>query len=295
MNNRSDRWLAYFMILPVVAAVLAFVIGPTWNVGTLSLTQVVMGMERDFGTLDNFRALASDPLFALVVKNTAIWIIGGTFLCVLVGLAVGTFLSIDSWMTTGLRALILLPWVMPDVVTAMAWKWMLHGQVGVIGNTIQSVGLTDQQISFLGDPDLVMWTLVVVLIWRKMPLVALILCAAIRSVPSEQIEAARMDGATAFERFRFVIIPNIAFSLTAVTVISMIWITAEFALPWIMTGGGPANSSQIMSTYIYQQSFEFFNWGVASAMSVVNLVMLMMIVALYLYVNRRSWASGADK
>jgi multiple sugar transport system permease protein len=74
----------------------------------------------------------------------------------------------------------------------------------------------------------------------------------------------------------------------------MIWITAEFALPWIMTGGGPANSSQIMSTYIYQQSFEFFSWGVASAMSVVNLVMLMAIVALYLYVNRKSWASGAE-
>lgn len=295
MNNRSDRWLAYFMILPVVAAVLAFVIGPTWDVGTLSLTRVVMGMERGFGTLDNFRALAADPMFALVVKNTAIWILGGTVLCVLVGLAVGTFLAVDSWMTTLLRALILLPWVMPDVVTAMAWKWMLHGQVGVIGNAIQSTGLTEQQMSFLGDPDLVMWTLVVVLIWRKMPLVALILCAAIRSVPSEQIEAARMDGATATERFRFVVIPNIAFSLTAVTVISMIWITAEFALPWIMTGGGPANASQIMSTYIYQQSFEFFNWGVASAMSVVNLVMLMLIVALYLYVNRRSWASGADK
>jgi multiple sugar transport system permease protein len=294
MNSKSDRWLAYFMILPVVAAVLAFVIGPTWDVATLSLTNVVMGQERGFGTLGNFRALAADPNFALVLKNTAIWIVGGTFLCVVIGLAVGTFLAIDSKMTTVLRAMILLPWVMPDVVTAMAWKWMLHGQVGVIGNAIQSAGVTEQQISFLGDPDLVMWTLVVVLIWRKMPLVALILCAAVRAVPSEQIEAARMDGASALERFRFVIIPNIAFSLTAVTVISMIWITAEFALPWIMTGGGPANASQIMSTYIYQQSFEFFNWGVASAMSVVNLVMLVLIVALYLYVNRRSWASGAE-
>lgn len=294
MNSSSDRWLAFFMILPVVAAVLAFVIGPTWNVATLSLTQVVMGQERGFGTLGNFRALAADPMFALVLKNTAIWILGGTVLCVLTGLAVATFLAIDSKMTTGLRALILLPWVLPDVVTAMAWKWMLHGQVGVIGNTLQSAGLTEQPISFLGDPDLVMWTLVVVLIWRKMPLVALILCAAIRSVPNEQIEASRMDGANAIERFRFVVIPNIAFSLTAVTVISMIWITAEFALPWIMTGGGPANSSQIMSTYIYQQSFEFFSWGVASAMSVVNLVMLMAIVALYLYVNRKSWASGAQ-
>lgn len=287
----NDRRLAYFMILPVVAAVLAFVVGPTYNVATLSLTQVVMGQERGFGTLSNFNALFNDPVFWTVMKNTAIWIVGGTVLCVTVGLGVGAFLAVDSKMTTWLRALILLPWVLPDVVTAMAWKWMLHGQVGIIGQTLESTGLTNGTVSFLGDPDTVMWTLVVVLIWRKMPLVALILCAAIRSVPDDQLEAARMDGATAFERFRFVVLPNIAFSLTAVTVISMIWITAEFALPWIMTGGGPANSSQIMATYIYQQSFEFFNWGVASAMSVVNLVMLASIVGLYLYINRRSWAS----
>ncbi len=292
---QNDRLLAYFMILPVVAAVLAFVVGPTYNVATLSLTQVVMGQERGFGSLDNFRALAADPVFWTVMKNTAIWIVGGTILCVTVGLGVGTFLAVDSRMTTWLRALILLPWVLPDVVTAMAWKWMLHGQVGIIGQTLASTGVTEEPISFLGDPNLVMWTLVVVLIWRKMPLVALILCAAIRSVPDDQLEAARMDGATAFERFRFVVLPNIAFSLTAVTVISMIWITAEFALPWIMTGGGPANASQIMATYIYQQSFEFFNWGVASAMSVVNLVMLATIVALYLYINRRSWASEGAK
>ncbi|MDO6729292.1 sugar ABC transporter permease [Marinovum sp. 2_MG-2023] len=292
---RSDRLLAYALILPVVAAVVAFVVGPTYNVATLSLTQVVMGMERGFGTLGNFKALAADPVFGLVLKNTAIWILGGTFLCVTVGLGVGTFLAIDGRLTGWLRALILLPWVLPDVVTAMAWKWMLHGQVGIIGQTLQQSGLTEGTISFMGDPDLVMWMLVVVLIWRKMPLVALILCAAIRAVPDDQVEAARMDGANAVERFRFVTLPNIAFSLTAVTVISMIWITAEFALPWIMTGGGPANASQIMATYIYQQSFEFFNWGVASAMSVINLVMLASIVALYLYVNRRSWASEGQK
>ncbi len=292
---RSDRLLAYAMILPVVIAVVAFVVGPTYNVATLSLTQVVMGQERGFGTLGNFRALAADPVFGLVLQNTAIWILGGTFLCVTVGLGVGTFLAIDSRMTGWLRALILLPWVLPDVVTAMAWKWMLHGQVGILGQTLQSSGLTEGTVSFLGDPDLVMWMLVIVLIWRKMPLVALILCAAIRSVPDDQLEAARMDGANAVERFRFVTLPNIAFSLTAVTVISMIWITAEFALPWIMTGGGPANASQIMATYIYQQSFEFFNWGVASAMSVINLFMLATIVALYLYVNRRSWASEESK
>ncbi|RUS65027.1 sugar ABC transporter permease [Pseudorhodobacter sp. E13] len=294
MNRRSDIWLAYFMILPVVAAVLAFVIGPTWDVITLSLTQFVMGQARGFGTLVNFKALLADPVFPVVLKNTAIWILGGTVACVLTGLCVGLFLAIDSKLTGALRALILLPWVLPDVVTAMAWKWMLHGQVGIIGDSFSRMGVTDGPISFLGNPDMVMWILVLILVWRKMPLVALILCAAIRAVPAEQIEASRMDGANAFHRLRYVILPNIAFSLTAVTVISMIWITAEFTLPWVTTGGGPANASQIMATYIYQQSFQFFNWGVGSAMSVVNLVFLMLVVGLYLYINRRSWAAGGN-
>ncbi|HEY8593811.1 MAG TPA: sugar ABC transporter permease [Devosiaceae bacterium] len=295
MNRRSDIWLAYFMILPVVAAVLAFVIGPTWDVATLSLTRIVMGQQRGFGTLANFAALLHDPLLPTVARNTVIWIFGGTVMCVATGLAVGMFLAVDSKLTAGLRALILLPWVLPDVVTAMAWKWMLHSQVGIIGDTISRLHLTDKPISFLGNPNLVMWVLVVILVWRKMPLVALILCAAIRAVPAEQTEASRMDGANALERFRYVVLPNIAFSLTAVTVIAIIWITAEFTLPWVATGGGPANSSQIMSTYIYQQSFQFFNWGGGAAMSVVNLVFLMLIVALYLYINRRSWAAGGEK
>ncbi|HEV7277500.1 MAG TPA: sugar ABC transporter permease [Devosiaceae bacterium] len=295
MKLRSDHWLAYGMILPVVAAVLAFVVGPTYDVTTLSFTRFIMGQDRGFGGLVNFEALASDPQFATVLTNTGIWILGGTVLCVLLGMTVAVYLARDSKLTTFLRAIILLPWILPDVVTAMAWKWMLHGQVGIIGQTVTDLGLTERTISFLGDPDLVMWMLVAVVVWRKMPLVALILCAAIRSVPQEHYEAARLDGANSWQQFRFVVLPHISFSLTAVTVISMIWITAEFTLPWVMTGGGPANSSQIMATYIYQQSFQFFNWGVGSAMSVVNLVVLVMIVSLYLYVVRRSWRSGAAK
>lgn len=293
MTSRTDRWLAYTMILPVVAAVLAFVVGPTYDVFSLAFTRFVMGQDLGFGSLLNFRALFADPLFKTVLANTAIWIVGGTFFCVVTGLAVAAFLAIDSRLTTGLRAVILLPWILPDVVTAMAWKWMLHGQVGIIGQTIAEAGLTERPMSFLGDPDLVMWVLVAVVVWRKMPLVALILCAAIRSVPQEHLEAARIDGANGWQQFRFVVLPHIAFSMTAVTVIAMIWITAEFTLPWVMTGGGPANSSQIMATYIYQQSFQFFNWGVGAAMSVINLVMLLAIVAVYLYVVRRSWNSAA--
>ncbi|NJN05118.1 MAG: sugar ABC transporter permease [Rhodobacteraceae bacterium] len=234
----------------------------------------------------------NDPVFWLVLKNTAIWILGGTFFCVLFGLMVAVYLAVDSRTTSIMRALILLPWVLPDVVTAMAWQWMLHGQVGIVGDTLQRAGVTDGPISLLGNPDTVMWVLVAVVVWRKMPLVALILCAALRSVPDEHYEASKIDGANAWQRFRFIALPHISFSVVAVSVISMVWITAEFTVPWVMTGGGPANSSQIMATYIYQQSFQFFNWGGGAAMSVINLVMLLCIVSLYLYVVRKSWSAA---
>lgn len=280
------------MVLPVVCAVLGFVVGPAYDVARLSFTSFLMGQELGFGTLDNFRALLADPLFVRVMKNTAIWIAFGTIGSVVLGLALATYLAQDGKLTVFLRALVLLPWILPDVVTAMAWKWMLHGQVGIVGQTLKDIGLTDRAISFMGDPNLVMWVLVAVVIWRKVPLVTLVLTAAIRSVPKDLIEASVMDGASRWHTFRYVVLPHIAFSLTTITVISMIWITAEFTLPWVMTGGGPANSSQIMSTYIYQQSFEFFNWGVAAAMSVVNLTCLALLVGVYLFVMRKSWASG---
>jgi multiple sugar transport system permease protein len=286
-----ERWLGYIMILPVVLAVVGFVLGPAYDVIRLSFTRYVMGQEMGFGTLANFKALLADPLVPLVLRNTALWIFGGTVGCLVLGLLIASFLAIESRTTTVLRAIILLPWILPDVVTAMAWKWMLHGQVGVVGQTVKQLGLTDRPLSLLGDPNAVMWVLTGVVIWRKVPLITLVLTAAIRNVPKDLTEASRMDGATPFETFRYVVLPYISFPLVSMTVISMIWITAEFTLPWVMTGGGPANASHIMSTYIYQQSFEFFNWGVGAAMSVVNLVALLLLVGLYLFIVRKSWVS----
>ena len=204
---KDDRWLAYAMVLPVVLAVLGFVIGPAYDVFRLSFTRYVMGQELGFGTLVNFYNLFADPMFVHVLKNTAVWIFGGTIGCVALGLALACFLAMNGPVTAALRALILLPAILPDVVTAMAWKWMLHGQVGIVGETLKDMGLTERPISFLGDPSLVMWVLVAVVIWRKVPLVTLVLTASIRSVPSELLEASRIDGANRWESFRYVVVP----------------------------------------------------------------------------------------
>jgi multiple sugar transport system permease protein len=259
----------------------------------LSLTRHVMGQARGFGGIDNFHALAVDPLFWRVMGNTALWVFGATAGAAILGLAIGQALAADSTVARVVRAVILIPWVLPDVVAAMAWRWMLHGQVGVVNDVLVRLGVLAEGIPWLGRPDLVMPTLVGVMIWRKVPLAALVLCAAIRSVPVDLHEAARLDGAGAWARFRYVTLPHIAFSLTAIVVILLIWTTADFTIVWVMTRGGPANASHIISTYIYQLAFEFFNWGPAAALAVINLAFLGLLVAVYLTLVRRSWGRGA--
>lgn len=291
--GRRDAALGYLLIAPAVLAVLVFVAGPAADVVGLSLTRFVMGNARGFGGFDNFRALAIDPLFWQVLGNTALWVFGGTAGAVILGLAIGQALSAETAATRFVRAVVLLPWVLPDVVAAMAWRWMVHGQVGVVNDLLIRFGLVSEGIAWLGETNLVMPTLVAVMVWRKVPLAALVLCAAIRSVPPELHEAARIDGAGAWARFRFVTLPHIRFSLTAITVILLIWTTADFTIVWVMTRGGPANASHIISTYIYQLAFDFFNWGVASALAVVNLLFLASLVALYLWIARRGWAQSA--
>lgn len=293
MSSRRDAALAYLLIAPSVLAVAVFVAGPAADVVGLSLTRFVMGQARGFGGFENFRALAVDPLFWDVMGNTALWVFGGAGGAALLGLAVAQALAADTRATRWVRAVILIPWILPDVVAAMAWRWMLHGQVGVVNDVLVRLGALAEGIPWLGRPDLVMPTLVGVMIWRKVPLAALVLCAAIRSVPAELHEAARIDGAGAWSRFRFVTFPHIAFSFTAIVVILLIWTTADFTIVWVMTRGGPANASHIISTYIYQLAFEFFNWGVAAALGVINLVFLSVLVGAYLVVARTSWSRRA--
>ena len=280
---------AYFLILPGLIAVSIFIARPAYDTFVLSFSKFYFGKNLGFIGLRNFETIFSEQLFITVLKNTFIWLIGGCVFSVFIGLLIAVYISQENKFSLFTRSIILLPWILPDVLTAITWKWMLNSKFGVINDFLLRLDIIDKPYPFLGDPDTVIWTLVFIVVWRKIPLVALFLCAAIRSVPVEYYEAAKIDGANSFQRFYHITLRHIAFSITTITCICLIWISSEFGLPWVATGGGPMDSSHIISTYIYQNAFEHFRWGVSSAASVINIIILSILIIFYLYINKKSW------
>ena len=290
MRLRAQDWFGYALVFPAMAMVLAFVIYPVGEVVRLSFTNTSLLTRRsDFVGLESYQRILADPLLGVVVQNTAFWVFASTGLTVLFGLVVGYFLSFPFAINRLLRSSILVPWVLPGVVAAAAWQWMYHAELGVINDLLKRVGLIDEGVAWLGTPGLVMYALVVVAVWRHLPFGALVISAAVQAIPTSLLEAATIDGANAWQRFRYVVLPALSYTLTIIGILTLIGSMNDLVTVWGMTRGGPANASEILSTYIYQVGFTSFRFGLSSALSVINFLILLAASVSYLVVLRKTW------
>lgn len=230
-----------------------------------------------------------DPLLPLVLKNTITWVFVGTLLTVIIGVAIGYYLSFDWKINRLLRAGLLIPWIIPSVVIAAAWKWMYNDQLGVINDALIRLGIIHQGIPFLGLPNVVIYPLTFVVAWRAAPLTAIVVSAAIQGVPTTLLEAATIDGANGWQKFRYIILPFLAFLLTVITLLTMIGITNDLVFVYTMTLGGPAHASEIMATYIYEVGFNNWRFGQSAALSVLNFIFLLILSLGYLFLFRKTW------
>ena len=292
--TRRVGLLPYWLVAPTILTVFAFILYPVYETFRLSLTNTNLLLAQrippKFVGLQTFGVALTDPLLPLVLKNTAIWVFSGTILTVLVGVSIGYYLSLDLKINRLLRAGLLIPWIIPSVVLAAAWKWMYNDQLGVINDFLKRVGLIHSGIAFLGLPSIVIYSLTFVVAWRAAPLTAIVVSAAIQGVPTTLLEAATIDGANEWQKFRYIIFPFLAFLLTVITLLSMIGITNDLVFVYTMTLGGPAHASEIMATYIYQVGFNNWEFGHAAALSVLNFVFLLAISVAYLFLFRKTWS-----
>jgi multiple sugar transport system permease protein len=290
MRLRAQDWFGYALVFPAMAMVLAFIIYPVGEVIRLSFTNTSLLTRRsDFVGLESYQRILSDPLIGQVVQNTAIWVFANTILTLLIGLMVGYFLSFNFVINRLLRASILIPWVLPGVVAVAAWQWMYHAELGVINDLLKKAGLIDEGVAWLGTPGLVIYALVVVAVWRHLPFAALVISAAVQAIPASLLEAATIDGANAWQRFRHVVLPALSYTLTIIGILTLIWSMNDLVTVWGSTRGGPANASEILSTYIYQVGFTSFRFGLSSALSVINFMLLLAASISYLVVLRQTW------
>lgn len=284
--------IGYLFILPAAVLLLGVVVYPIASLVWMSLRRVepLRGADEPFVGLDNYARVLTDEGLRGTLVQTTVWTVGSVGLQLLLGMAAALILS-ESFRGRGVaRALLLLPWAMPAIAGAFAWKWLYQGQVGLLNEVVRGVGLSERGVDWLGSPASAMAAAIVVNVWRGFPFMMLMLLAAIQAIPRELREAAASDGAGFWGQLRFVTLPLIRPVIFVVTLLSGIWTFNNFTYIYILTGGGPAGATEILVTYVYRNGFEFFRFGYAAALSVVLFGLVVVVSALYVRLMARQGA-----
>jgi multiple sugar transport system permease protein len=245
----------------------------------------------DYVGFDNYGDLFRDPLFLSSLQRTAIF----TVFSIAGQMSIGMGLALFFWrafpLSTALRALMLVPWLLPLVVSATIWQWMFDLDSGIINYVLTSLGVVPERIPWITSVSFAMVATVITNIWVGIPFSMAVFYSGLQSLPREILEAAELDGATKWQRFWRVILPMLGPLTGIVFTLSVTYTVKVFDLIFILTGGGPANATQTLATYAYQRSFRNFDWGHGAAIG--NILILIALGFAYFYL--RSYRQSLDK
>jgi multiple sugar transport system permease protein len=279
-NHRTD----YLYVLPALVVMLVVIAYPIYYTVELSFFKTPPNLQmkdKIWVGWDNYVTILTSSSFREVTVNTIIWTVFSTLFAFLLGLAAALSLHREFAGRGVLRALLLIPYVVSAVAASYVWKWLYHSDFGVIGALAVQLHLTDHPINFLDNLHTVLPSLIVVNVWKEFSFAMIMLMAGLQTVPEQQLRAAQVDGANAWQRFWHVTFPHLK-SVSLVTVLLlMVANFNSFIIPWIMTGGGPAGASDIWITQIYNIAFGRQRYGVASAYSVILFVVMMTLGYFY--------------
>ena len=289
MTASWRRWRAGLLfLLPSLALYLVFVVNPFFQSLYFSLTDWNGASKvKEFVGLANYRELFADELFWQAFRHNIVWVILGTA----IPLALGMLLAHLMWSKprgfTLFRTVFFLPHILLSTVIGIIWAWMYNPIFGIFNKGLDAVGLKEVSRGWLGDPD---WALIAVLIaavWATIGFVFVILLAGLQNVSRDLLEAATIDGANGWQRFRDVTIPEMANVLNVVTALLLIGGFSVFDLVYVMTGGGPNNASQTLATYTYEQAFAQNRVGYGSALSLVMTILALVTSFIFIRLRER--------
>ena len=277
----------WLMLAPGVLFLLAFVAYPFFYGIYLSLQERPVAAAGTFVGLANFAALAADPVFWKVSSNTFIYTTVTTVLKMVGGLAMALVINQSFRGKNLARAFLLLPFIVPTVLSTIAWMWILDPTFSVVNWLLLHAGLIKQGISWLGNSTLAMVSIITVNTWRGLPFYGITLLAGLQTISPDLYEAAAIDGASAWQRFCHVTLPVLKPVLIIVTMFSVIFTFSDFQLVYVLTGGGPANATHLFATYAFNIGMSAGQLGLGAAVALAMLPPLgLVIVALTLYLRR---------
>ncbi|MBW2057003.1 MAG: sugar ABC transporter permease [Deltaproteobacteria bacterium] len=278
---------AYLWVSPVLVCIVGLIAYPVFRSVQLSLYDWDLGeMEHPFIGLQGYIKVLVDPGFREIVWNSSVWTLGVVLISLVFGLAMALLLNEEFKGKTLVVLLLLIPWATPRVVIALAWKWMYASTFGILDYLLRVFSLDSLHRLWLGDPEIALYSVMAPMIWRDYTFEAFIYLAALKGVPKELYEAADVDGAGPVHKFIHVTLPGIMPTLIVVNLLETMWNFNVIQMIWIMTEGGPIDSTTTLPVKVYKVAFQYFLFGKASVYAVFTCLFLVVFMFAYLKVAR---------
>ncbi|MBB4294081.1 multiple sugar transport system permease protein [Rhizobium leguminosarum] len=292
---QNNNVLGFLFMLPAAVFLVCFLTYPLGLGVWLGFTDTRIGRDGIFIGLENYQFLMDDSVFWLSVFNTVLYTFVASVLKFALGLWLAMLLNQHLPYKSFFRAIVLLPWVVPTVLSALAFWWIYDSQFSIISWSLMKLGLISGPINFLGDPINARISVIVANVWRGIPFVAISLLAGLQTIPASLQEAASLDGATSWQRFRYVTLPMLTPIIAVVMTFSVLFTFTDFQLIYVLTKGGPVNATHLMATLSFQRGIPGGQLGEGAAIAVAMVPFLLgAIMFSFFGLQRRKWQQGGQ-
>lgn len=277
-NINSTKMFPYVMNIPILLYLAFVLFGPMiWGI-SLSFTNKSIGGEANFIGLENYINLLKNKEYLLSLWATAKFTMFSLVLKLFFGIIMALALNVKFRGRNMVRSLLLIPWTLPNVVAVLNWKWLFASTGGIINHLLKIVGIIEKDIIWFGKAGLAMATIIIANVWRGTPFFGISILAKLQTISNEYYEAAEIDGATAWNKFIYITLPSIKDTILLTTLMSSIWTINEFETVWLLTGGGPNGSTQVMNVYSYKTAMVSMQIGRGIAVSVLVIPLFLIII-----------------
>ena len=290
-DNRNVLGLVF--MLPAGALLLFFLTYPLGLGVWLGFTDAKIGRIGEWIGIENYEFLVTDSVFRLSVYNTFLYTLVASVIKFALGLWLALLLNKNIPFKSFVRAVVLLPFIVPTVLSAIAFWWIYDSQFSIISWVLVKMGVMDHYINFLGEPNLARMSTIIANIWRGVPFVAICLLASLQTIPPSMYEAASIDGATPLQQFRHVTLPMLSPIIAVVMTFSVLFTFTDFQLIWVLTRGGPINATHLMATLSFQRAIPGGALGEGAAIATAMIPFLLVAILFsYFGLQRRRWQQG---
>lgn len=291
----ADRHMEPIFIAPAMVVTIVLLAWPICMSIYYSFTnKSLLGKPVEFVGLSNYVSVLQNSEFYISLWNTVVYTVLSLSLQLLCGFIVALALNRITRFKGLFRTLCLIPWAFPMIIVSFTWSYLLNDIYGIVNGKLLAWGIVSQPIQFLADPKLAMITVSLINVWFGVPLFAINILASLQTIPKELYEAAEMDGATVWQRFRFITLPFVRVVVGLLIILRTIWIFNSFDLIFLLTGGGPGVSTQTMPIFAYRMGWTLYSLGRSSAVTILLLIILAVACTIYFKVLDH-WESEVDQ